>query len=324
MPHLVWTRCTGCDMEPSMACDAKVAISDVSATQRGGSDAEDSAATTCRSGAMFGCLPHQIVVDTNSEGSTGYLVRRDKRTGTAGPAVSHLPWGSDFCAMLLAMVSHDLRQPLQIIMAAYDALDLRLTGQPERQQLDRIQRATAQVTDELALLLQALRLHESAGKTELEPVWLNVAFEALIGELGDRAQQKGVELRIAGTCAGVWSQSVLLGGILRNLIHNAIDYTTAGGGVLVGCRRRGATVRIQVHDSGAGISDEEQESVFRAFQRGNTTRAGGLGLGLFIVKQAADFLGHRVELRSAAGRGSCFTVIADALDPSSDGGVNPF
>jgi two-component system phosphate regulon sensor histidine kinase PhoR len=311
----------GCDLEPGMACDAKAAIGDVSATQRGGSDAEDSAATEC---AAFGRLQYQIIVDTTSEASTAYLVRRNSRTGTARPTVSDLPWGSDFCAMLLAMMSHDLRQPLQIIMAAHDALDLRLIDQPERRQLDRIQRATAQVADRLELLLHALRLRESAGKTELEPIWLNVAFGALIGEFGDRARQKGVELRIVGTYAGVWSQSVLLGGMLRNLIHNALDYTTAGGRVLVGCRRRGATVRIEVHDSGAGMSDEEQESVFRAFQRGNTTRPGGLGLGLFIVKQAADFLGHRVELHSAAGRGSCFTIIADALGPSSDRRVNPF
>src|SRR5258707_47661 len=120
------------------------------------------------------------------------------------------------------------------------------------------------------LLLQALRLRESAGKTELEPIWLNVVFGALIGEFGDRARQKGVELRIVGTYAGVWSQSVLLGGMLRNLIHNAIDYTTVGGRVLVGCRRRGATVRIEVHDSGAGISEEEQERVLREFPRGHT------------------------------------------------------
>jgi signal transduction histidine kinase len=225
--------------------------------------------------------------------------------------------------MLLAMVSHDLRQPLQIIMAAHDALEVRLIGEPERRHLERIERAVTQVADRLELLLQALRLRESTGKTELEPVWLNVALEELTGELGDRARQKGIELRISATGAGVWSQSVLLGGVLRNLMRNAIDYTPAGGRVLVGCRRRGPKVRIEVHDSGAGISDEQQAVVFQAFQRGTTTQPGGLGLGLFIVKRAADFLGHHIELRSAAGHGSCFTVIADALAPSGDRRVSP-
>ena len=308
-----------------MTCDASAAVRGVSASQRAECDSGDPGETGCRSGASLGFANYEIIVDIGSEASTAYLVRRDSRAGTAATVAAPAPWGGDFCAMLLAMVSHDLRQPLQIIMAAHDALEVRLIGEPERRHLERIERAVRQVADRLELLLQALRLRESAGKTELEPIWLHVAFGALIGEFGDRARQKGVELRIVGTHAGVWSQSVLLDGMLRNLIHNAIDYTTVGGRVLVACRRRGATVRIEVHDSGAGISDDEQESVFRAFQRGNTTSPGGLGLGLFIiVKQAADFLGHRVELRSAAGRGSCFTVIADALDPSSDRRVNPF
>ena len=287
-------------MEPVMTCDASAAVRGVSASQRAECDSGD-----------------------RSEASTAYLVRRDSRAGTAATGAASAPWGGDFCAMLLAMVSHDLRQPLQIIMAAHDALEVRLIGEPERRHLERIERAVTQVADRLELLLQALRLRESTGKTELEPVWLNVALEELTGELGDRARQKGIELRISATGAGVWSQSVLLGGVLRNLMHNAIDYTPAGGRVLVGCRRRGPKVRIEVHDSGAGISDEQQAVVFQAFQRGTTTQPGGLGLGLFIVKRAADFLGHHIELRSAAGHGSCFTVIADALAPSGDRRVSP-
>jgi two-component system, OmpR family, phosphate regulon sensor histidine kinase PhoR len=310
-------------MEPVMTCDASAAVRGVSASQRAECDSGDPGETGCRSGASLGFANYEIIVDIGSEASTAYLVRRDSRAGTAATGAASAPWGGDFCAMLLAMVSHDLRQPLQIIMAAHDALEVRLIGEPERRHLERIERAVTQVADRLELLLQALRLRESIGKTELEPVWLNVALEELTGELGDRARQKGIELRISATGAGVWSQSVLLGGVLRNLMHNAIDYTPAGGRVLVGCRRRGPKVRIEVHDSGAGISDEQQAVVFQAFQRGTTTQPGGLGLGLFIVKRAADFLGHHIELRSAAGHGSCFTVIADALAPSGDRRVSP-
>jgi K+-sensing histidine kinase KdpD len=313
----------GCDMEPVMTCDAKAAVSGVSSSQRGDGDTGDPTETGCMSGVPLGLVWHQIVVDITAESSTAYLVRRESGASMAETSASAVPWGSDFCAMLLAMVSHDLRQPLQIIMAAHDALALRLAGEAERRQLERIERATTQVADKLELLLQALRLRESAGKTELEPVWLPAILKELTGELGDRAQGKGIELRLAGAHAEVWSQSVLLSGMLRNLMHNAIDYSTAGGRVLVGCRRRGATVRIEVHDSGTGISDAEQASVFQAFQRGTTTHPGGLGLGLFIVKRAADFLGHRIELRSAAGRGTCFAVIADALGPTRDRPLSP-
>ena len=97
----------GFDMELGMACDAKAPIGDVPAAQRGGSDAENAAATECGSGATFGHLQYQIFVGTTSQASTAYLVRRDSRTSTARPAVSHFPWGSDFCEMLLAMMSHE-------------------------------------------------------------------------------------------------------------------------------------------------------------------------------------------------------------------------
>jgi two-component system phosphate regulon sensor histidine kinase PhoR len=304
-------------MEPVMTCDAKAAAGEASSGQCGACDSGDPTETRRVTGVSLRLATDHIIVDITSEASTAYLVRRD--TGApdiAETGASPIPWGSDFCAMLLAMLSHDLRQPLQIIMAAHDALDLRLAGELERRQLARIERAAAQVAEKLELLLQALRLREHTGKTELEPVWLDAVLAELAVELGVRARQKRVELRIAAAHVLVSSQFVLLSGILRNLMRNAIDYTPTGGRVLVGCRRRGTTVRIEVHDTGAGISEVEQQSVFLAFQRGTTTRPGGLGLGLFIVKRAADFLGHRIELRSAAGRGSCFSVIADAPGPS--------
>jgi signal transduction histidine kinase len=100
--------------------------------------------------------------------------------------------------------------------------------------------------------------------------------------------------------------------MLRNLIRNAIDYTPAGGRVFVTPRRSESELCIEVRDTGVGIRANTLSTIFRAFQRADESRADGLGLGLFIVKQAADLLGHRVEVRSAEGRGSCFTVVANA------------
>jgi sensor histidine kinase regulating citrate/malate metabolism len=71
-------------------------------------------------------------------------------------------------------------------------------------------------------------------------------------------------------------------------------------------------LRIEVRDTGVGIRPNALSAIFRAFQRVDESRPDGLGLGLFIVKHAADLLGHRVEVRSTEGRGSCFTVVADA------------
>jgi two-component system CheB/CheR fusion protein len=105
---------------------------------------------------------------------------------------------------------------------------------------------------------------------------------------------------------------VLLTGMLRNLIRNAIDYTPAGGGVFVTSRRCSAELRIEVRDTGVGIRASALSTIFRAFQRADDSRPDGLGLGLYIGKHAADLLGHRVEVRSAEARGSCFTVVASA------------
>ncbi len=110
----------------------------------------------------------------------------------------------------------------------------------------------------------------------------------------------------------VLSHPLLLSGILRNLMRNAIAYTPRGGRVLVGCRRRGPDLHIEVRDSGVGIPANELPQIFKAFHRGNQTGSDGLGLGLFIVKRTANLLGHRIEVRSATGRGSCFALVATA------------
>jgi signal transduction histidine kinase len=82
--------------------------------------------------------------------------------------------------------------------------------------------------------------------------------------------------------------------------------------VSVAARRTGSEIRIEVGDTGIGIRRESLSVIFNAFERSETSPPDGLGLGLFIVKRAADLLGHRVELRSAEGRGSRFTVVAAA------------
>jgi len=94
----------------------------------------------------------------------------------------------------------------------------------------------------------------------------------------------------------VVSDAVLLDGILRNLVHNAVKYTPLGGRILVGCRRRRSHVRIEVHDTGVGIPPEHLCAIFSAFRRNDATGADGIGLGLFIVRRAA-----RASSRCPAG-----------------------
>jgi signal transduction histidine kinase len=104
------------------------------------------------------------------------------------------------------------------------------------------------------------------------------------------------------------SDRLLLGAALRNLVSNAIRYTQAGGRIVVGCRRRGSSVRIEVHDIGIGISGEQMPEIFEAFTRLDTERSDSLGIGLFIVRHAVSLLGHRIEVSSTPARGSRFSI----------------
>src|ERR1700730_12057558 len=222
----------------------------------------------------------------------------------------------DFYETVLAMASHDLRQPLQTIISAQELLARRLTTSPERKHLERSERASAQLAEQLDQLVDALHLHQSTGRTLLAPVALQPILGHLKQQLDGPARRTGVCLRLSSTPAIVMSHAALLDSVLRNLVRNALDHTLPGGRVLVCCRRRGAAFRIEVRDSGEGIPPDKLSTVFEPFFRLNAAHSDGLGLGLFIVKRAAECLGHRIEVRSARYRGSCFAVIAQAAhDP---------
>jgi signal transduction histidine kinase len=219
---------------------------------------------------------------------------------------------SDFPATLLAMAGHDLRQPLQVITSAHDVLAQTLDSDEQREELMRAGSATRQLASMLGQLVEALQLRERSADNLHISVPLRPILEDLEAEFAEAARRKGIAFVVTATRRVAVSHPVLLMGILRNLIRNAIDYTPPGGRVLVTSRRCGGELRIEVRDTGIGIRASALSMIFRAFQRADESRTDGLGLGLFIVKHAADLLGHRVEVRSAEGRGSCFTVVAGA------------
>jgi signal transduction histidine kinase len=215
-----------------------------------------------------------------------------------------------FTTTLLAIASHDLRQPLQVIVGTTELLLKRLRGRREQELLARTRRASTQLAAKLDLLVEALHLQEDGGGNAAAPVRLDLILDELADEFAEAARGKGIRLRIVPRNESVLSHTVLLGGMLRNLISNAINYTPSGGRVLVACRRRGTSISIQVRDSGAGIPAYQLANIFKAFHRLDPARSDGLGLGLFIVKRAADVLGHDIDVRSVVGRGSCFAIVA--------------
>lgn len=230
-----------------------------------------------------------------------------------GQRVSDPQRGSDFQATLLGMAGHDLRQPLQVMQSAFEWLGARVGCPTDQKRLQRGERALVRLSEQLDGLISAMRLYEQTKDIELSPVSLSTLLWQIERDNQDCAWEKGVEMRVRPTSAKVMSHPIVLDGILRNLVRNAVKFTEHGGRILMGCRRSGGNIRIDVYDTGIGIAPENLERIFEAFQRLDSSRADGLGLGLFVVRRAVDLLGHRIEVSSVASRGSRFSVLAPVV-----------
>jgi signal transduction histidine kinase len=210
----------------------------------------------------------------------------------------------------LAAASHDLRQPLNAMSLLLGALQRRVPEGRAREILEQLRSSLGIMIRLFNALLDLSKLDAGAVKVHLGPVPVATMFEHLHADYAAAAHAKGLDLRIVPSGAVLHSDAVLLERILRNLLSNAIRHT-ATGRVLVGCRRRGAMLRIDVLDTGPGIPADRLDAIFDEFyQIGNPARlhAEGHGLGLAIVRRTAGLLGHRLEVASAPGRGTRFSV----------------
>lgn len=210
----------------------------------------------------------------------------------------------------LAAASHDLRQPFQA-MHLYHAVLGSIDLPPKaRMAVDGLRQAM-EAGEELLKALMDISSFE-AGTVQPAPATLRLAevVEDVVSEYGSVATQQGLTLRAVTNDSLVSSDRVLLKRMLRNLVNNALRYTSAGG-ILIGCRRRGERVLLQVWDTGVGIGEDDLRFIFEDFyQAGNPSRdrSRGLGLGLAIVQRTARLLGHEVAVASRPGRGSVFTI----------------
>ena len=208
---------------------------------------------------------------------------------------------------LLAATGHDLKQPLSVIAMAVDRLAARADERlhPTVQRADRALDTLARAFD---ALLQAARLESGVVAPRVGRVHMAPVLDELAQEWMPRAAEKGLRLRLVATEIEVETDSEMLRTILRNMIGNAIKYTDAGG-IVVGCRRRGAQVLVQVTDTGIGISTEALPTIYEEFRQIDPGSRGGLGLGLSIVRGTAEALGHELIVNSRLGKGSTFGVI---------------
>jgi two-component system phosphate regulon sensor histidine kinase PhoR len=129
------------------------------------------------------------------------------------------------------------------------------------------------------------------------------------------ALMKEVSVRTVPTGATIESDALLLGTVLRNLVNNGVEYTEPGGRVLAGCRHIDQSIRIDVYDTGIGITGGQMPRMFEAFTRLDPARCDGLGIGLFIVRQAIGILGHRIDVASTPCRGlPRFSILASPAE----------
>lgn len=208
---------------------------------------------------------------------------------------------------LMAVAGHDLKQPLQVMIMAIDRVRGKIADARDRERLDQAIAAGMRIAEELDRLAETSVLHSSDGMPRSEPVAVNNLFGTIASTWKSHAEAKGLRLVVVPTRAVIVSDPAMLRAIIGNLVGNAIKYTPHGR-VLLGCRRRGAEISIDVFDSGSGIPAQHLESIFDAFKQINPA-SDGLGLGLSIVRRTAEALGHRVEVESNVGRGTRFSVI---------------
>jgi two-component system, sensor histidine kinase len=222
----------------------------------------------------------------------------------------------------LAAASHDLRQPvhaLGLFVGALRGLAMPSAAQPL---VDQIEASINALDGLFSALMSISRLDAGVVTAERRPFAIRSALDSVCREYAHEAGAKGVPLEWVDCAAIVDSDAVLVERILRNLVSNAVRYTERGR-ILVGCRRRGGAIALQVWDTGVGIPADEQARVFQEYyQVGNPERdrAKGLGLGLAIVRRLAELLGCELRLRSAPGRGSCFEVALPLAKDAPIGG----
>ena len=210
----------------------------------------------------------------------------------------------------LAAASHDLRQPLQSLTLLQELLVQSVEGEKPKKLLGRFEQTLRAMSGMLNALLDINQIE--AGAVQPNPVVFAVreVFARLRDEFGYMAQTRGLDLRVVASSAMVESDPRLLEQMIRNLLGNAVKYTPQGR-ILLGCRRRGNSLRIEVRDTGIGIAEEELQAIFEEFHQVDNVareRSRGLGLGLSIVQRLGRLLGAEVDVRSVPGKGSVFAV----------------
>lgn len=217
----------------------------------------------------------------------------------------------------LAAASHDLRQPLHALGLFGAALAVRVDEPAAREIVDCINASVEALERQFTALMDISKLDAGAVTPSRSAFPLAPLLARLEREFAPLAAARRLRLSIPPTRVWVDSDPVLLERVLANFVSNAVRHTERGGAV-VGVRRRGPRIAIEVRDSGAGIPANERERIFEAFYQILPAARGagqGMGLGLAIIRRLATLLDHPIEFESAPARGSRFAIVVPRAAP---------
>ena len=223
----------------------------------------------------------------------------------------------------LAAASHDLRQPLQTIALLHGLLAKAVEGERAHKLVVRLDHTLGAMSSMLDTLLDINQIEAGTVCAEKISFPINDLLESLGNEFTYLAQAEGLRLRMVPCSLWIHSDPHLLEQMIRNLLSNALKYTRHGG-VLLGCRRRGGGLSIEIWDTGIGIPEDEQLAIFEEYHQLDNAareRGRGLGLGLSIVQRLGNLLNHPVRVHSHPGKGSVFSITVRL--PSAGGSPPP-
>ena len=223
-------------------------------------------------------------------------------------------------SLFLASASHDLRQPLNAMQMYIAALQSKVKDKEILRIIEDINSVSISTARLLNALLDVSELEVGAIKPRFESFSVNNMLISIFQSFLPLAKDKGLNFRVVPSSLYVRSDPALLERILGNFMSNAIRYTNKGS-VLIGCRKRGDKVVIEVWDTGCGISDDQMSLIYEDFyqiENKERDRGKGLGLGLALAKRLADSLEHTIDSKSSLGSGSCFSVSVDLAENKAD------
>jgi PAS domain S-box-containing protein len=222
----------------------------------------------------------------------------------------------------VSMVSHEFRTPLGIIQSSAELLRdfyQKMQAVEREEQLESIARNTRRMAGMMEGVLVLSRL--DAGKLHFQPAMLNLdSFcRRVVDEvLSATSRRCLVDLRLNSIPSEAKADEQLLGHIFTNLLSNAIKYSEPGATVQFAVERHGRDAVCTVRDPGIGISDDDQQQLFKAFHRGgNVGTRPGTGLGLLLVKRCAELHGGEVRVSSKMGEGTTVIVRLPVFETKS-------